>query len=99
MTKWKSTEREKQRETDRDRDTERSLHFFSTHVFYSLSSQCCPQSLTPGDWPGHVLSQAKAEMGLSIISLPLKPTLVLLRSEESLSNKCFLIDPSPLFRR
>ena len=85
---------EKYRETEaeRDRDTERSLHFFSIHAFYSLYSQFYPQSLTLDNWPEYVLSQERAEPGLSItVSLPLKPTFVLLRSEESLSNMCFLI--------
>jgi len=88
MIKWKSTETE----AERDRDTERSLHFFSIHDFYSLYSQFYPQSLTPDNRPECVLSQERAEPGLSITaSLPLKPTFVLLRSEESLSNMCFLI--------
>lgn len=87
MIKRKSTETE----AERDRDTERSLHFFPIHDFYPLYSQFYPQSLTPDNRPERVLSQERAEPGLSItVSLPLKPAFALLRSEESSSNMCFL---------
>ena len=90
--KWKSTEREREKEGQAGSDRERSLHFFSTHVFYSISSQCCPQDLKLGDCPGQGLSRAGAEPGLNTtLPLPLEPAFMLLRSEESLSNKCFLI--------